>query len=277
MISDRVLAQLKIAAELPDLTGTRYRLIEEIGRGGMGVVYSAEDLELGRLVAIKVLDGPEEARVLASLEHPGIVPVHEAGMLADGRSYYAMKLVRGTRLDAYLQRTPHLPDRLRAFQRICEPVAFAHARGVIHRDLKLANIMVGEFGEVLVMDWGAPGMGTAAFMAPEQAVDDVVDGRADVFALGRILEVLMNQEASVPKPLASICRCATEQDRELRYASPLELAADIAAYLDRMPVSAHRESIGERLLRFGSRNRVLLTLVAAYLAMRIVIILWLGR
>jgi eukaryotic-like serine/threonine-protein kinase len=277
MISDRVLARLKLAADLPDLSGTRYRLIEEVGRGGMGVVYSAEDMDLGRQVAIKILDGPEEARVLASLEHPGIVPVHDVGRLADGRSYYAMKLVRGARLDSYLQRTPYLPDRLRVFQRICEPVAFAHARGVIHRDLKPANIMVGEFGEVLVMDWGTPGMGTAAFMAPEQAAGDAVDGRADVFALGRILEVLLNPEARVPKPLTSICQRATEQDRARRYASPLELAADIAAYLDRMPVTAHRESIGEKLLRFGSRNRVLLTLVAAYLAMRIVIIIWLGR
>jgi eukaryotic-like serine/threonine-protein kinase len=277
MISDPVLARLKIAAELPDLSGTRYRLIEEIGRGGMGVVYAAEDTELGRRVAIKVLDGPEEARVLASLEHPGIVPVHEAGRLADGRFYYAMKLVRGTRLDAYLQRTAHLPDRLRVFQRICEPVAFAHARGLIHRDLKPANIMVGEFGEVLVMDWGAPGMGTAAFMAPEQAAGDAVDGRADVFALGRILEGLVTQDVRVAKPLASICRCATAQDRSQRYAGPLELAADIAAYLDHMPVSAHRESIGERLIRFASRNRALLALVAAYVAMRIAVILWLGR
>jgi serine/threonine protein kinase len=277
MISDRVLSRLKKAAELPDLSGTRYRLIDQIGRGGMGVVYAAEDMELGRKVAIKILDGPEEARILATLEHPGIVPVHDCGVLPDGRFYYAMKLVRGARLDAYLQSTAHLPDRLRVFQKICEPVAFAHARGVVHRDLKPANIMVGEFGEVLVMDWGAPGVGTAAFMAPEQAAGGAVDGRADVFALGRILELLVKQEARVPKPLASICRRATEPDRGLRYASPSEMAADIAAYLDHMPVSAHLESVGEKLLRFGSRNRVLLTLAAAYLVMRIAIILWLGR
>jgi serine/threonine protein kinase len=277
MISDRVLSRLKKAAELPDLSGTRYRLIDQIGRGGMGVVYAAEDMELGRKVAIKILDGPEEARILATLEHPGIVPVHDCGVLPDGRFYYAMKLVRGARLDAYLQSTAHLPDRLRVFQKICEPVAFAHARGVVHRDLKPANIMVGEFGEVLVMDWGAPGVGTAAFMAPEQAAGGAVDGRADVFALGRILELLVKQEARVPKPLASICRRATEPDRGLRYASPSDMAADIAAYLDHIPVSAHPESAGEKLLRFGSRNRVLLTLAAAYVVMRIAIILWLGR
>lgn len=247
----------------------------------MGVVYAAEDAELGRKVAIKVLDGnyihEQEARVLASLEHPGIVPVHEAGTLPDGRCYYAMKLVRGVRLDAYLQKTPHLPERLRMFQRVCEPVAFAHSRGVVHRDLKPSNIMVGEFGEVLVMDWGAPGMGTPAFMAPEQAAGDPVDGRADVFALGRILEILVSAESRVPKPLASICRCATAGDRALRYGGPAELAADIAAYLDHLPVSAHRESMGERLLRFSSRNRNVLVLVAAYLAMRIAVIFWLGR
>jgi serine/threonine protein kinase len=273
MISDRVLARLKTAAELPDLSATRYRLIEEIGRGGMGVVYLAEDAELARRVAIKVLDDGDEALVLASLEHPGIVPVHEAGLLPDGRSWYAMKLVRGTRLDEFCTRTTHLPDRLRVFQRICEPVAFAHARGVIHRDLKPANIMVGEFGEVLVMDWGAPCVGTPGFMPPEQASGEPVDARADVFALGRILETMVRG----PKPIASICRRATAKDPGLRYSDVLAMASDIAAYLDGMPVTAHRESIAERLVRLTKRNRTLLALVAAYLAMRIVIIFWFRR
>jgi serine/threonine protein kinase len=277
MISDRVLKRLKTAAELPDLSGTRYRLIEEIGRGGMGVVYLAEDVELGRTVALKVLEYPGEARVLAGLEHPGVVPVHEAGTLPDGRCYYAMRLVRGSRLDEFLKRTSYLPDRLRVFQKICEPIGFAHARDVVHRDLKPANIMVGEFGEVLVMDWGAPGAGTPAFMAPEQASGQEVDRRADVFALGRILEIVLQGEERVPKPLLSICRRATEQHPAARYPGPLELSRDIAAYLDHMPVDAHRESMGERLVRFGSRNRTLLALVAAYLAMRIFVIFWFGR
>jgi tRNA A-37 threonylcarbamoyl transferase component Bud32 len=271
MISDRVLVRLKTAVELPDLTGTRYRLVEELGRGGMGIVYLAEDVELHRQVAIKVLEDGREARVLASLEHPGIVPVHEAGMLPDGRSYYAMKLVRGSRLDVFLAGTPHLPDRLRTFQRVCEPVAFAHSRGVIHRDLKPQNIMVGEFGEVLVMDWGAPGMGTPAFMAPEQEQGAEVDARTDVFALGKLLEVMVERQAT--KPLRSLIRRATEEDPALRYEGPLALAADIAAYLDHMPVTAHRESVAEQLVRFGSRHRTLLALVAAYLAMRILVIL----
>ncbi len=276
MISDRVLARLKTAAELPDLGGTPYRVIEQIGRGGMGVVYLAEDSQLGRRVAIKVLDDAREAQVLASLEHPGIVPVHDAGTLPDGRFYYAMKFVRGERLDAFLQKPVSLSVRLRIFQRICEPVAFAHSRGVIHRDLKPSNIMVGEFGEVLVMDWGAPGMGTPAFMAPEQAKGEA-DARADVFALGKILEMVVNREARVPKPLASICRRAMETDPTQRYPGPLELSADVGAYLDHMPVIAHRESVSEWLLRFASKNKTLLALVAAYLAMRLIVIFWLGR
>ena len=95
-----------------------------------------------------------EARVLARLEHPGIVPVHDVGKLSDGRVFYAMKFVEGKQLDAHIAAVESLPERLRVFLRMCDAVAFAHARGVLHRDLKPANIMVGPFGEVLVMDWG---------------------------------------------------------------------------------------------------------------------------
>ena len=82
------------------------------------------------------------------------MPVHDAGTLADGRSWYVMKRVRGARVDEVANSRLSLADSLRLFARICEPVAFAHARGVVHRDLKPENVMVGEFGEVLVMDWG---------------------------------------------------------------------------------------------------------------------------
>ena len=105
------------------------------------------------------MQGELSARLLrgahtCAAEHPGIVPVHDAGTLADGRVFYAMKFVEGERLDALAKRMDTLFDRLRIFQRICEAVAFAHARGILHRDLKPENIMVGPFGEVLVMDWG---------------------------------------------------------------------------------------------------------------------------
>jgi serine/threonine protein kinase len=92
--------------------------------------------------------------VLARLEHPGIVPVHDVGTLADGRVFYTMKFVQGHRLDRHIETLPSVSERLRLFLRICDAVGFAHAHGVLHRDLKPANIMVGSFGEVLVMDWG---------------------------------------------------------------------------------------------------------------------------
>jgi serine/threonine protein kinase len=164
-LSDKAIERLRTGADEPDLSGTRYRLLERIARGGMGVVYAAEDEKLERRVALKVLDIPDtdgdfanrlmrEARVLARLEHPGIVPVHDVGTLADGRVFYTMKFVEGQRLDKFIEGVESVQDRLRLFLRICEAVAFAHARGVLHRDLKPANIMVGPFGEVLVMDWG---------------------------------------------------------------------------------------------------------------------------
>jgi eukaryotic-like serine/threonine-protein kinase len=164
-LSDKAVERLRDAAEIPDLTGTRYRLLNRVARGGMGVVYVAEDEKLERRVALKVLDLPgkdddlanrliREALVLARLEHPGIVPVHDVGTLADGRVFYTMKFVQGQRLDKYIETVTSVTDRLRIFLRICDAVAFAHAHGVLHRDLKPANIMVGPFGEVLVMDWG---------------------------------------------------------------------------------------------------------------------------
>jgi serine/threonine protein kinase len=159
------MSHLRSVADLPDLSGTKYRLLEKFSRGGMGTIYLAEDTKLGRKVAVKVLHTPDasgdlsarmlrEARVIAQLEHPGIVPVHDVGELPDGRVFYVMKFVQGNRLDQYAQDTRSLPDLLRIFQKVCEAVAFAHAHGVIHRDLKPENIMVGAFGEVLVMDWG---------------------------------------------------------------------------------------------------------------------------
>ncbi len=164
-LSDRKLEHLRAIAGDPDFSSTKYRIVKELARGGMGTVYLAEDHELNREIAIKVLNTPDvtdemarrmvrEAQIIASLEHPGIVPVHDVGVLADGRVFYAMKLVRGRRLDEYVARVTSIKDRLRKFQAVCDAVAFAHAHGVVHRDLKPQNIMIGSFGEVLVLDWG---------------------------------------------------------------------------------------------------------------------------
>jgi serine/threonine protein kinase len=163
-LPDQVVARLQTQMQTPDLSGTRYRALRFLGHGGMGSVWLAEDSVLQRPVALKILateNSPadlaarlmQEAIVLARLEHPGIVPVHDAGTLPDGRTFYCMKHVEGQTLDRYAGPLP-LRERLRLFQRIAEPLAFAHSRGVIHRDLKPANIMIGPFGEVLIMDWG---------------------------------------------------------------------------------------------------------------------------
>jgi serine/threonine protein kinase len=153
----------------------------------MGSVFLAEDVELRRRVAIKAphdagLDPLSnermlrEARVIARLEHPGIAPVHDLGTLPDGRPFYVMKLIRGQRLDELLSADAPRSERLRVFERVCETVAFAHANGVIHRDLKPQNIMVGAFGEVLVLDWGVakllpPPADDGAARAPDGAYD----------------------------------------------------------------------------------------------------------
>ena len=164
-LSDEKLDRLRMIAAQPDFSGTKYRVIRALGHGGMGSVYLAEDTDLNREIAIKVLNAAtedeelarrmvREAQIIARLEHPGIVPVHDVGALIDGRVYYAMKLVRGERLDQYAVTSNSSKDRLRKFQAACDAISFAHAHGVIHRDLKPQNIMIGAFGEVLVLDWG---------------------------------------------------------------------------------------------------------------------------
>jgi len=148
----------------------RYELLGEIARGGMGLVLKGRDAELGRDVALKMLRVEhaanesvlqrfvEEAQIGGQLQHPGIVPVYELGRDADGRHFFAMKLVKGRTLSALLQERPDLAaDRRRCltiFESTCQTIAYAHSRGVIHRDLKPANVMVGAFGELQVVDWG---------------------------------------------------------------------------------------------------------------------------
>lgn len=296
-LPDGALDHLREVASEPDLAGTPYEIVSTIGQGGMGTVYLARDRELDREVALKVVNLHEEdtermlreARILARLEHPGIVPVHDVGVLPDGRAWYVMKRVRGSRLDEHA-RALSLPDRLRAFERICEAVAFAHAHGVIHRDLKPENVMVGPFGEVLVMDWGVARidgeeevrgtvMGTPGYMAPEQERGEVerIDERTDVYALGAILSFLLEGEERVPKPLQAIRSRAMAAEPEERYAGVRELSADLGRYLDGLPVAAYRESLLEQAGRVFRRYRAPILIVLAYLLMRALLILILGR
>ncbi|MBV9492934.1 MAG: serine/threonine protein kinase [Acidobacteria bacterium] len=264
-IPDAQLELLTRSAAVPELIADRYQIVDTIGAGGMGVVYRAEDTALRRTVAIKVIDADEsEARVLAKLEHPGIVPVHDVGLLPDGRVFYVMKLVDGTTLADF---RGSLAERLRVFARICDAVAFAHSRGVVHRDLTPRNVMVGAFGETVVLDWGlahgdARG-GTRGFIAPEGQLDE----RSDLYSLGAILQFLVGNEAT--PPLRAIARKATAPEPTARYASARELGEDVLRYLDAAPVRAHRYTPFETARRWIVRNRVIVGLIAAYVAMRV--------
>ena len=313
-LSDDRLNHLRSIVGNPDFSSTKYTFVKELGRGGMGTVYLAEDTELNRLVAIKVLNTPEvtedlcnrmiqEAQIIARLEHPGIVPVHDVGTLPDGRIYYAMKFVRGSRLDEYAAQGASLRDRLRKFQAVCDAVAFAHAHGVIHRDLKPQNIMIGSFGEVLVLDWGVAKIkpqidanerrsigvhqrlsaaetldgtviGTQNYMSPEQARGEIdqLDERADVYSLGAVLDFLLKDQPKVSKAAQAICSKAMALEKESRYATASELSADIGRLLDAEPVTAYRENAIEIVSRWISKNRFLVLLVLAYLLMRLFLI-----
>ena len=286
----------------PSVAG--YRITGEIAKGGMGRVYAAVDLTLDREVAIKtLLPGANadrfvtESKITAKLPHPNIPPVYELGELADGTPFLAMKLVRGDTLSALLKARPNpshdQPHYVHIFEQIAQAVGFAHSRGVIHRDLKPLNVMVGEFGEVQVMDWGlakgtsrdregagdsdpAPSrsrlvpddhthagavLGTPGYMAPEQARGEPLDARADVFALGATLAVILTGQP------AFVGRTANET---VQKAATAELA-DVFARLDACGADADLIAVAKRCLsaRPDSRpadGRAVATEVGAYRA-----------
>jgi len=305
-LTDDAVSRLRDAAAWPELPPDRYELRALLGRGGMGAVYSAFDRRLDREVALKVSNGAtaasglderlrREASVLARLEHPGIVPVHDAGELADGRWFYVMKLVRGRTLTDHVPTLTGEAAILGIFEGIAQTVACAHDAGVVHRDLKPSNVMVGRFGEVLVLDWGvakvlgsapvmssydpASGQGTAAgtrigtpgFMAPEQERGDALTATpaSDVYSLGALLSwLLMSVKAQPRRRLRAIVAKCLQSAPEDRYPDAAALVADLGRYREGQSVEAHKESLFERSWRWLEKYRTFILLILAYLIMR---------
>ena len=288
-----------LAADDPD----RYEQVHEHARGGLGRVVRAVDRRLGRTVAVKELlrhDASNEARFLreamitARLEHPGIVPVHEAGRWPNGDPYYVMKLVEGRTLKELITEAASLRERLALMPHViavADAVGYAHSQGVIHRDLKPSNVIVGEFGETIVVDWGlardrrrdlpepcedlltASGsgattvsgkvVGTPAYMSPEQARGGQVDERADVYALGAVLyEVLAGSPPHADTtPQAVLDRVIAGPPRPLPMVVPNvpgELATIVRKAMARDPDARYPNAVAlaEDLRRFTTGQLV---------------------
>ena len=265
-----------------NLIAGKYRIIEEVGAGGMGIVYKAEDLKLKRCVALKFLpphlmDSPElrerfliEAQAAAALSHPNICVIHEVGE-SEERPYIAMEYVEGETLRDKLKKGPIKPEEaLAAAIQIAGGLAEAHHKGIIHRDIKSANIMVTEKGQAKVMDFGLAKLrggssltkskttlGTVAYMSPEQARGEDLDARTDLWSLGVVLYEMMtgelpfrgDQDLSVihsiiheePKPLKQlkppvpeelhqVVSRALRKNRDSRYGSAGDMLKDLRAY-----------------------------------------------
>jgi hypothetical protein len=287
----------------PTLDPTCYELGDEVARGSFGRVVSARDRRLDRAVALKVLlerGGSIEARfrreamVTARLAHPSIVPVYEVGTLTTGELFYAMKLISGRSLREVIGGATSLDERIALLPHViaaADAVSYAHSQQVIHRDLKPTNIMVGPFGETLVIDWGLAKllggadddavahvprsplagdltsdgavMGTPAYMAPEQAEGRPVDQRADVYALGAILYSLMcghapYGEGESHQIIARVRSGPPAAIEALEPGTPVELVAVVKHAMERDPAARYasaREMVDD-LRRFQAGQLV---------------------
>ena len=297
-----------------------FHIVRLLGRGGMGLVFEAEQVEPRRTVALKVMRGgcqgdpaanlrfEREVETLAGLTHPGIAAIHASGRTPSGHRYFVMERVTGAPLDRFvLEQRPSLRRSLGVFLQTCDAVDHMHRHRVVHRDLKPSNIHVVEGDRVKVLDFGLAGIleaddpapdargrapidvvgaGTLAYMSPEQARGDVdsIDRRSDVYALGVILFELLTgrlpyasesadhaqmrrvicdaptlDPASVapglPADLCSIVRRALMEDPEHRYPNVNELSEDVRRYLERRPVSAHKQTAPYLIGRLVARHR----------------------
>ncbi len=249
-----------------------YTISEQIARGGMGRIFSAGDSVLGRDVAIKLSSSGETGRnsrlwkegtLLAKLAHPNIVPIYNLGQDGSGRPFYSMKLIRGRTLMQVIRLLANGDETARArytlnrlitiFRKVCDGVAFAHSKGYLHRDIKPENVMLGEFGEVLLMDWGlaqeispspsekskvneleeqttqAYVEGTPEYMSPEQTRGERLDVRSDVYSLGGLLHTLLSygppfRAKNVPELLLKVRKGEIQPIRKPRVNTSLRSA-----------------------------------------------------
>jgi hypothetical protein len=284
-------------------------------------VSRAHDVDLGRDVAIKELISRgniselrflREALITARLEHPGIVPVHEAGRWPDGTPFYAMKLVAGRPLRDLILERKTVGERIGLLHHViavADAIAYAHGRNIIHRDLKPSNVIVGDFGETVVIDWGLAKdltaseeptgggqfrvngddgltstgtiLGTPAYMAPEQQRGELVDQRADVYAIGAMLWELCSLQRLPPSytgqrrrilrrsridgDLIAIIDKTLEPDPVHRYPDAGALAADLKAFKAGARIAARRYSLWALLAHWTRRHRALAVSAAAAL------------
>jgi len=298
-----------------------YEIVGKLGEGGMGVVYSAIQKTLERKVAIKAIkaskSGSEEskkkffyeAQITGDLGHPNIVPIHEMGSNDDGTLFYSMKMVDGTPWEDAIQKKDRT-ENVEILMKVCDAVAFAHSRNIIHRDLKPENVMLGAYGEVLVMDWGlAVNMdlgqtfglsGTPVYMAPEMARHEVskIGKASDIYILGAILfQIVVGQAPHVGKtvrecmanamknvnidpgfedPLLDIANHAMAMEPSERYASVVEFQEAIREYL------RHAQSIAlshraEELLQSAIRDQDYQGFSRALFSLQDAIELWPGN
>ena len=287
------------ATPAPASDGDRYAIASVLGSGGMGRILSAFDRQLNRKVALKELHEPHpdrearfrrEALLTARLEHPNIVSVHEAGTWPSGEPFYTMRLVSGRPLNQVLVEATTFAERIALLPHViavADALAYAHQERIIHRDLKPHNVMVGEFGETVVIDWGlakdlasssedsidpaTPAsdsdtragevLGTPSYMPPEQAAGEAVDARADVYAIGAILYHVLSGQApysgKTGREIVAAVVCGPPAPLD-RCSIPADLVAIVERAMSREPEDryATARELREDLRRFHSGQLV---------------------